>query len=134
MLMLDATQALAVACELCGTPYGRVAAPDVSCPMCDWPDEQPRRSAPPASHERPLDALLERLRRHGLSYRPAPSPQSWTAACPSCRGEALRLNERRDEFDLQDLGDVSLSCSNGCHPARILEQLSSPAAGEGVPS
>lgn len=120
------------ACDLCGTPFGRTPAPGVDCHMCNWPEPAPRTASPrlPA-HERPLDVLLERLRAHGLGYVPGTAHQTWTATCPCCRHDALRISERRDELDVKDAGRVSVSCANKCHPERILRAAMEPGLSEG---
>jgi hypothetical protein len=69
--------------------------------------------------DRPLDALLERMRRHGIAYRPdLGALDVWLATCPVCGGSlALRLVERGMG------GPVAITCVNGCHESRVFAAL-----------
>jgi hypothetical protein len=74
----------------------------------------------PDPFERPLDALLERLRVHGLDYRPAKAWDTWTATCPVC-GNSMLLRERFRG------AAVELNCIwGGCHESRIVAALAEP--------
>jgi hypothetical protein len=77
------------------------------------------RSRRPDPFDRPLDALLERMRWHKLIYRwDIRDLTVWHAPCPVCGGcLALRLVERYVG------GPVSITCVNDCHESRIVAAL-----------
>jgi hypothetical protein len=70
--------------------------------------------------DRPLDATLERLRVHGLAYRPHfDRVDAWIATCP-VDGEELLLHEPY-------LGSpVVVRCTGECHESRIIAALAAP--------
>ncbi|HEY4429235.1 MAG TPA: hypothetical protein VGN08_13615 [Solirubrobacteraceae bacterium] len=68
--------------------------------------------------ERPLDALLERLRVHSIAYRPDfEAVDRWRTSCPCCSGELI-LHEPY-------VGSaVVVRCVEGeCHESRIVDAL-----------
>jgi hypothetical protein len=79
------------------------------------------RAKRPDPFERPLDALLERLRIHGLDYRPHRTDvECWLADCPVC-GSQMLLRERY-------IGaPAEARCTfGGCHESRIVAALAEP--------
>lgn len=71
----------------------------------------------PDPFDRPLDALLERLRIHGRRYRPHPHDlERWIATCPVC-GNEMGLREPYVG------AAVSVVCGHGCHETRIVHAL-----------
>lgn len=67
--------------------------------------------------DRPLDALLERLRWHELAYRPHHDDvERWIATCPSC-GNEMVLREAYPG------APVTVICGHGCHESRIVAAL-----------
>jgi hypothetical protein len=74
----------------------------------------------PDPFDRPLDALLERIRWHGLDHTGDPEAiDAWVAPCPvcGCGRPALRFVERYVG------GPVSITCVSGCHETRIVAAL-----------
>jgi hypothetical protein len=71
----------------------------------------------PDPFDRPLDALLERLRIHQLSHRPHPDDlERWIATCPCCGNEMVL----REPY----IGAaVTVICGHGCHETRIIAAL-----------
>ena len=95
------------------------------------PGRQSRSAGRRDPFDRPLDALLERMRWHSLEYRPHPGHvDRWVADCPVCDAQwpALELVEHpsvarpllAEEFVG---GPVSAICMNGCHESRIIAAL-----------
>lgn len=67
--------------------------------------------------DRPLDAMLERLRVHGITYgRPGTEIDRWVTSCAVC-GQPMMLHEPY-------LGSpVTVRCSAGCHESRVVRAL-----------
>jgi hypothetical protein len=71
----------------------------------------------PDPFARPLDATLERLRAHGITYRcHIDHLDRWVTFCPIC-GDSLTLREPYVG------AAVAVRCDGGCHESRIVGAL-----------
>jgi hypothetical protein len=76
-----------------------------------------KSSRRPDPFDRPLDACLERLRVHGIPYRPDFAEiDRWIARCPVCADELLLHEPYRGSA-------ITVRCGGGCHESRIVEGL-----------